>query len=61
MRTIGIIRKVDSLGRIVIPKEIRDFFQIGENDRLEIAMTTDGIWIKKPGYEVRKREEKGNE
>ena len=56
MTKLGIIRKVDDLGRIVIPKEIRSFFHIGINDEVEIAVTTDGILLKKPGYEVRKIE-----
>lgn len=56
MTKLGIIRKVDDLGRIVIPKEIRSFFHIGINDEVEITVTTDGILLKKPGYEVRKIE-----
>lgn len=56
MTQIGIIRKVDDLGRIVIPKEIRNFFHIGINDEVEITVTTEGILLKKPEYEVRKIE-----
>lgn len=56
MTKLGIIRKVDDLGRIVIPKEIRNFFHIGINDEVEIVVTTDGILLKKPEYEVRKIE-----
>lgn len=56
MTKLGIIRKVDELGRIVIPKEIRNFFHIGINDEVEIVVTTDGILLKKPEYEVRKIE-----
>ena len=33
----GIIRKVDNLGRIVIPKGIRSRFNINENDEMEVV------------------------
>ena len=56
MTSIGTQRKIDSLGRIVIPKEFRNFFSINSEDIVEIKMTTDGILIKKPEYEVRKIE-----
>ena len=36
MRATGIVRRIDSLGRIVIPKEIRRTMQIREGDSLEI-------------------------
>lgn len=55
MKAIGIMRKVDSLGRIVIPKEHRDFLGITKGDPLEIVVTTEGIWLRKPEYEVRKK------
>ena len=56
MTSIGTQRKIDSLGRIVIPKEFRNFFSINSEDIVEIKMTTYGILIKKPEYEVRKIE-----
>ena len=56
MTPIGIIRKVDNLGRIVIPKEIRKFYHINANDEIEIVTTPDGIILRKPEYEVRKIE-----
>lgn len=40
MKSLGITRKVDTLGRIVIPSELRDMFGIKTNDYLEIY--TDG-------------------
>ena len=46
MTSIGTQRKMDSLGRIVIPKEFRNFFNINSEDIVEIKMTTDGILIK---------------
>lgn len=36
MKATGIIRRIDDLGRIVIPKEIRRVKRIHENDPLEI-------------------------
>lgn len=56
MTPIGIIRKVDGLGRIVIPKEIRKFYYINANDEIEIVATPGGIILRKPEYEVRKIE-----
>lgn len=41
MRATGIIRRIDDLGRVVIPKEIRRALRIHENDALEIY--TDNI------------------
>ena len=35
--TTGIVRRIDDLGRIVIPKEIRQTMRINEGDPLEIA------------------------
>lgn len=36
MKATGIVRKIDQLGRIVIPMEIRNSFEIKEGDALEI-------------------------
>ena len=53
---IGIIRRADSLGRIVIPKELRDFFRLDRNEPVEIIATEQGILIRKPEYQVTKVE-----
>ena len=42
----GIIRRIDDLGRIVIPKEIRRKLKINEGDPLEICIIDDGILLK---------------
>jgi len=39
----GIIRRVDDLGRVVIPKEIRRAMKIKEGDPLEVVAVDDGI------------------
>ena len=42
MKATGIVRRLDDLGRIVIPKEIRRTMKIKEGDPLEIFMDEDG-------------------
>ena len=41
MRATGIVRRIDDLGRVVIPKELRGRLEIAEGDPLEIFTTTD--------------------
>lgn len=43
MKATGIIRRMDDLGRVVIPKELRKKFNIYEGDALEIYTTNEGI------------------
>ncbi|WP_199615513.1 AbrB/MazE/SpoVT family DNA-binding domain-containing protein [Paenibacillus alkalitolerans] len=47
MKATGIVRKVDNLGRIVLPKELRQTFGIAEGDPLEIFTNGDQIVLKK--------------
>ncbi|MGN1115229.1 MAG: AbrB/MazE/SpoVT family DNA-binding domain-containing protein [Candidatus Ornithomonoglobus sp.] len=47
MKSTGIVRKVDELGRIVIPKELRRKFNIEEKDGLEIYVEDDRIILRK--------------
>lgn len=47
MRATGIIRRVDDLGRVVIPKEIRRSLRIREGDPLEIYITDDTVSFKR--------------
>lgn len=47
LKSTGIVRKVDELGRIVIPKELRKVFDIKEKDALEIFTSNDAIVLKK--------------
>ena len=47
MKTTGIIRRIDDLGRIVIPKELRRTLRIKNGDSLEILVDNDDIILKK--------------
>ena len=47
MKATGIVRRIDDLGRIVIPKEIRRMMRIKEGDPLEIFTTPNGEIILK--------------
>ncbi|QCR33161.1 AbrB/MazE/SpoVT family DNA-binding domain-containing protein [Lysinibacillus sp. SGAir0095] len=47
MKSTGIVRKVDELGRVVIPKELRRVLNINEKDPLEIFVEGDKIILKK--------------
>ena len=47
MKSTGIVRKVDELGRIVIPIELRRTLDIEEKDSLEIYMNESTIVLKK--------------
>lgn len=45
--TRGITRKLDKLGRIVLPREFRNSLKIKEKEELEIYLLQDGFFIKK--------------
>ena len=47
MKATGIIRRIDDLGRVVIPKEIRKNLRIREGDNLEIFVQNEDIILKK--------------
>jgi AbrB family looped-hinge helix DNA binding protein len=47
MKATGILRRVDDLGRIVIPKEIRRTLRIHEGDALEIYIDDDMVCFKR--------------
>lgn len=50
MKQTGIVRRIDDLGRVVIPKEIRRSLKIYEGDPMEIFVENGGVLFKK--YEV---------
>lgn len=47
MKATGIVRRVDDLGRVVIPKEIRQSLRVREGDPLEIFTENDSVIFKK--------------
>jgi transcriptional pleiotropic regulator of transition state genes len=47
MKSTGIVRKVDELGRVVIPIELRNQFHIAEKDPIEIFVDGSFIILKK--------------
>ena len=47
MKATGIVRRIDDLGRVVIPKELRRNLKIREGDPLEIYVNDDMICFKK--------------
>ncbi|HOV69463.1 MAG TPA: AbrB/MazE/SpoVT family DNA-binding domain-containing protein [Clostridia bacterium] len=47
MKSIGIVRRVDMLGRIVIPKELRETLDIKLQDPMEVYVNEDEIILKK--------------
>jgi transcriptional pleiotropic regulator of transition state genes len=47
MKSTGVVRKVDELGRIVIPIELRRTLDIAEKDALEIYVDGEQIILKK--------------
>lgn len=47
MKATGIVRRIDDLGRVTIPKEIRRAFNIREGDALEIYTADEGVLFRK--------------
>ena len=47
MKSTGLVRKVDDLGRIVLPKELRDVFNIEQKDSIEIFREDEMIILRK--------------
>ena len=55
MAEIGIIKEFDKLGRLVIPKDLRERYAM--DNKVEIVATEQGVLIKSPEYKLVKREE----
>ena len=47
MKTTGVVRRIDDLGRIVIPKEMRRTLRIRDGESLEIFVDEDFVALKK--------------
>ena len=54
MANIGIIKEFDKLGRLVIPKDLRERYAL--DNKVEIVATEQGVLIKSPEYKLVKRE-----
>ena len=47
MKAVGVVRKVDQLGRIVLPKSLRKRYQMNEGDPVEILVQGDHIILER--------------
>ncbi len=54
MKATGVVRRIDDLGRVVIPKEIRKTLRIKEGDPLEIFTDREGQVILKKIFSNRR-------
>ena len=50
MKSTGVLRRLDGLGRIVIPKEIRNKLKLKNGESMEIFINEDAIVLKKYSY-----------
>lgn len=53
MSKVGIVKEFDNLGRIVIPKEMRELF--GFDKGVEIIVTEEGVLLRSPKYALVER------
>jgi len=59
MTNIGIVRKVDSLGRVTLPKELRRVFCLDKDSQIEILATDQGILLRVPNIEIKRTDKNG--
>ncbi len=59
MTNIGIVRKVDSLGRVTLPKELRRVFCLDKDSQIEILATEQGILLRVPNIEIKRTDRNG--
>lgn len=52
MKATGIVRRVDDLGRVVIPREIRRSMGIREGEPLEIYLENDAVTFRRYSYNL---------
>ena len=50
---VGVIKEIDKLGRIVIPKEMRERLALGQS--VEVMLTAEGVLIRNPEYVLVKK------
>ncbi|MBS6475617.1 MAG: hypothetical protein KH354_06510 [Clostridiales bacterium] len=51
---VGLIRKMDGLGRVTIPKELRNIFDLNVHEYAEIYAAEQGIFIRNPAIEIKR-------
>ena len=51
---IGVKKEFDRLGRLVVPKEMRELFNFEKE--VEIVVTEEGVLLRNPGYKLVKAE-----
>ena len=59
MTNIGIVRKVDSLGRVTLPKELRRMFCLDKDSQIEILATDQGILLRVPNIKIKRTDRNG--
>ena len=47
---IGVLKEIDHVRRLVIPKEMRETFKLDKN--VELVVTEDGILVRNPKYKL---------
>jgi transcriptional pleiotropic regulator of transition state genes len=47
LKQVGYVSKIDSLGRVVIPKPVRQMYQMEKEDSIEILAKENGLFIRK--------------
>ena len=52
-KMIGVNKEIDNLGRLVIPKEMRNVYRMEKE--VELVLTKDGILIRNPEYKLVKK------
>lgn len=55
---VGIIKEIDKLGRLVIPKEFRE--RLNFENSVEVLLTNEGVLIRNPEYVLVKKEDLSN-
>jgi len=56
MKPLGIVRKIDSLGRIVIPKEVRRANSWGVNQPMEMFLDGENLVMRAYGEDMKRQE-----
>lgn len=60
MRTkIGVTKELDSLRRLVIPKEMRELFSLDK--QVELIVTDEGVLLRSPQYKLTRRNEENSD